>query len=153
LDESTRQKWIDRVIREAQGKGLFENLEGEGRPINWEDESLVDQDWLMAFRIMREHGYAPEWIELHKEIGEELKRAREAILQAWLWRRERLERSGEMDRRYIEVEWRRARAGFSDAITELNAKITDFNLLVPITGLQKFKLNFAEELAALGIDG
>jgi hypothetical protein len=35
---------------------------------------------------------------------------------------------------------------------QLNARITDFNLIVPITRLQKFKLDMDQELASLGID-
>jgi DnaJ family protein C protein 28 len=152
VDGNSVESWIDRTIREAQERGLFDNLRGAGRPINWEDESLVDEEWLMAFRIMREHGFAPEWIELHKEIGAELKTAREAVLCAWQWRQERLEGAREQQRRSIDAEWRRAREAFAEVIAELNAKIADFNLMVPVAQLQRFKLDLAEELAGLGID-
>jgi DnaJ family protein C protein 28 len=152
MDQSNWQSWIDRAIREAQERGLFDNLEGVGRPINWEDEALVDEEWVMAFRVMREQGFAPAWIELHKEIGAELKKAREAVLRAWRWRQERLPAAGERERRYVDAEWGRARAAFVEAVTELNKKIADFNLQVPIARLQKFKLNVAQELADLGID-
>jgi DnaJ family protein C protein 28 len=146
------QNWVEKAIQEAQDRGLFDNLEGTGRPINWEDESLVDKEWLMAFRIMREHGFAPEWIELHKEIGEELKKARAAVLRTWHWRQERLPGARAEQRRYIDGEWQRARTAFAETVAELNARIADFNLVVPVPQLQKFKLNLSEELAALGID-
>lgn len=152
MDQSSLQSWVDRMIREAQEEGLFDNLEGAGKPINWEDESLVDADWVMAFRIMREHGFAPEWIELHKQIGDELKTARETVLRAWQWRQERLPGVRGQQRRYIDAEWQRARSAFSEAIAELNAKIADFNLKVPIAQMQKFKLDLDEELTALAID-
>jgi DnaJ family protein C protein 28 len=152
MDQSERLSWIDKVIQQAQKEGLFDNLEGAGRPINWEDESLVNEEWLMAFRLMREHGFAPEWIELHKEIGQELTRAREAVLRAWHWRQERLANARGEQRRYIDAEWRRARTAFVEAVGGLNARITDFNLIVPITRLQKFKLDVDQELASLGID-
>lgn len=152
MDWSQREKWIDRVIREAQERGFFEDLEGVGRPINWEDESLVDDEWALAFRLMREHGFAPEWIELHKEISTELKKAREAVLRAWGWRQERRSSARESQRRYLDVEWRRARTAFAETLAELNFKIADFNLKVPIARLQKFKLDVGEELAALGIE-
>ena len=152
MDQMARQTWIERILSEAQEKGLFDNLEGAGRPINWADETLVQNEWLMAFRIMREHGFAPEWIELHKEIGEGLKKAREALQRAWRWRQERLPGAGEGQRRYVEDEWRRARSAFAETVAELNAKIADFNLLVPVASLQKFKLDVAEEVASLGPD-
>lgn len=152
MDRSDRRNWIERAIREAQERGLFDDLDGAGRPINWQDESLVDEEWRMAFRIMREHGFAPEWIELHKEIGEELKQAREALLRAWRWRQEQLPDAREQQRRYIDAEWQRARNTFAETIAELNSKIDDFNLIVPITRLQKFKLDQDAELVNLGVD-
>ena len=152
MAESERTSWIDRTIREAQERGLFDGLEGEGRPIDWEDESLIDDEWLMAFRIMREHGFAPEWIEMHKEISQQLATARDTVLRAWRWRQERLLGARETQRRYIDNEWRRARVVFDEAINELNTQIADFNLIVPIPRLQKFKLDLEDELTDLGID-
>jgi len=67
VDQSNWQSWIDKIIQEAQERGLFDNLEGQGWPINWEEESLVDEEWAMAFRLMREHGFAPEWVELQRD--------------------------------------------------------------------------------------
>jgi hypothetical protein len=133
--------------------GHFDNLEGTGRPINWEDESLVDEEWAMAFRLLREQGFAPAWIELHKEISKELEQARQAVLRSWRWRQERLARGPrENERRYTEAEWRRARAAFAETVAELNAKISDFNLQAPVVRLQKFKLDLGRELVALGIE-
>ncbi len=152
MESNSRRNWLEKAIQEAQERGLFDNLEGAGRPINWEDESLVDKEWLMAFRIMREQGLAPEWVELHKELGEELNKAREAVLRAWRWRQERIEGARGEQRRYVDGEWQRAREAFAQTIAELNAKIANFNLIVPIPSLQKFKLDLAEELTALGIN-
>ena len=83
------ESWVEKAIQDARDRGLFDNLEGEGRPINWDDDSLVDADWAMAFRLMREHGFAPDWIELQKEIRAEVEKARSAVLNVWLWRRQR----------------------------------------------------------------
>jgi DnaJ family protein C protein 28 len=151
MDQRNRQSWLEKTIKEAQERGLFDNLDGTGRPINWEDESLVDKEWAMAFRIMREQGFAPEWIELHKEISAELKQARETVLRTWKWRQERAPAARGDQRRNIDTEWQRARAAFTESIAELNAKIDHFNLLVPIPRLQKAKLALDEELLALGI--
>jgi len=152
MDQSNWQNWIDKTIQEAYARGLFDNLGGKGRPIKWDDESLVDEEWAVAFRLMREHGFAPEWIELHKEIEAELKKAREAVRQAWQWRQERLVGARESERRYVENEWRRARSAFTATVAELNTKIANFNLIVPIANLQKPKLSVADELAALAIE-
>jgi DnaJ family protein C protein 28 len=152
MKQDERSNWIDRTIRDAQERGLFDNLDGAGRPIDWEDESLLDEDWVMAFRLMREQGFAPEWIELHKEIDSELKSARDEIIRKWSWRSERFAGARESQRRYIDAEWQRAYRAFAESIAELNRKIADFNLVVPIVRLQKFKLDLKHELDELGID-
>ena len=154
MNQEKRQRGIERTIQEAIDAGLFDDLQGAGRPINWEDESLVDEDWVMAFRIMREGGFGPAWIELHKEIKAELDKARQAVLGSWRWRQERLGGSvRESERRYVEAEWWRARTVFAEALAELNNKIVDFNLMVPVARLHKFKLDVAQELAGMGIEG
>jgi DnaJ family protein C protein 28 len=152
MSQANRERWIDRMIREAIEAGQFDGLRGAGRPIDWEDESLVDDTWAMAFRIMREQGFAPEWIELAKEIRRELASARNRVLGAWRWRVERLPGAREGERRYIDAEWHRARTAFAESVAELNKKIADFNLKVPVVRLQMFKLQVARELADLGIE-
>ena len=146
------ESWVEKAIQDARDRGLFDNLEGEGRPINWDDDSLVDADWAMAFRLMREHGFAPDWIELQKEIRAEVEKARSAVLNVWLWRRQRLSDAREAQRRTIDSEWRRARAEFASTIAELNVRIADFNLIGPFAQLQKIKIDAEKELTALGIE-
>jgi DnaJ family protein C protein 28 len=150
MEANDRRRWIERAIQDAMQAGRFDNLPGAGKPINWEDEALVDQEWLMAFRVMREQGFAPAWVELHKEIVAEIEAARQALLRSWLWRQERLAGSPrESQRRYVEAEWQRACSAFAETVAELNAKISDFNLQVPVARLQKFKLDVTQEVAAV----
>ena len=152
MEGNSWESWVERAIQDARDRGLFDNLEGEGRPINWDDDSLVDEEWAMAFRLMREHGFAPDWIELHKEIRAELEKARGAVSAAWLWRTRKLANARSAQRRTIESEWHRARTRFAQTIFELNERIADFNLIVPIAHLQKIRIDTEQELAALGID-
>jgi hypothetical protein len=150
MEARERRIWIDKTIQDAMEAGHFDNLPGAGKPINWEDESLVDDVWLMAFRIMREQGLAPAWIELHKEIVAEIETSRQALLRSWLWRQEQLAGGPrESQRRYVESEWQRACTAFAETVAELNAKISAFNLQAPVARLQKFKLDAAQELAAI----
>jgi DnaJ family protein C protein 28 len=151
MDQNTSESWVERIIQQARDRGMFDDLAGKGRPIDWADESLVDDEWIMAFRLMREHGFAPEWIELQKEIRAELDAARDAILAAWQRREQRLNQARDEQRRHIESEWQLARRRFADAVSELNARISDFNLIVPLAHLQKAVIDVEDELAQLGI--
>lgn len=55
-------------IREAQDRGEFDNLPGQGRPLQLEDDSHVPQELRMAYKLLRNGGYLPPEIEKRKEI-------------------------------------------------------------------------------------
>ncbi len=58
----------ERRIAEAMNRGEFENLEGAGRPLVFEDDSMVPEDLRMAYKILRNSGYVPPEILEEKEI-------------------------------------------------------------------------------------
>lgn len=55
-------------IREAQDRGEFDNLPGQGRPLQLEDDSHVPEELRMAYKLLRNGGYLPPEIEERKEI-------------------------------------------------------------------------------------
>lgn len=59
---------IDRQIREAMERGEFDNLSGRGKPLNLARDPNVPREWELAFKLLKDAGLAPEWIELCKEI-------------------------------------------------------------------------------------
>ena len=64
------ENWLEQSIREAQQRGEFDNLSGQGKP----QDLAVDHnagDWDSGFRILKNNGLAPAWIEADKEIGAE----------------------------------------------------------------------------------
>ena len=61
-------KIIEERIRKAQKKGVFENLEGAGRPLNLEEDSHIAEDLRMAHKILKNANCLPPEIELKKEI-------------------------------------------------------------------------------------
>ncbi|NMC50367.1 MAG: DUF1992 domain-containing protein [Desulfovibrio sp.] len=58
----------ERRIAEAMDRGEFENLEGAGRTLVFEDDSMVPEDLRMAYKILRNSGYVPPEILEEKEI-------------------------------------------------------------------------------------
>jgi hypothetical protein len=72
------QKWdnlAEQRIREAQEDGLFDDLPGRGRPLTIDDNPLAG-DMQVGFRLLKNAGFAPEWMELDKEIRAELEALR-----------------------------------------------------------------------------
>ena len=66
----------ERKIREAMEEGAFEDLDGTGKPLDLEENPFEDPSLRMAHRLLRNNGFAPEWIEEGKEIEGELDRLR-----------------------------------------------------------------------------
>ncbi|MDE3164478.1 MAG: DUF1992 domain-containing protein [Acidobacteriota bacterium] len=98
----------ERKIQEAMEEGLFDGLEGTGRPLPAEDDAGQDPAQRMAHRIMKNAGVTPEWIAEAREIERETRRLEGAAGE------ERLRR-----------------------IDELNRRIALFNLKVPVRSAQK----------------
>ena len=61
-------KIIEERIRKAQKKGVFENLEGAGRPLKLEEDSHIAEDLRLAHKILKNANCLPPQIELKKEI-------------------------------------------------------------------------------------
>ncbi len=60
---------VDKMIREAQARGDFDNLPGMGQPLQLEGDNPFNPEWSAAFRVAKNAGAAPLWVQLDKEIG------------------------------------------------------------------------------------
>jgi hypothetical protein len=56
---------IDKQIREAQERGDFDHLPGQGRPLPVES---WDGDWALAHHVLRQAGETLHWISLGRDI-------------------------------------------------------------------------------------
>jgi len=59
---------VEERIREAQKNGAFDNLPGQGKPLQLEDQSLVPEDLRMAYHILKNAHVLPPEAEVQKEI-------------------------------------------------------------------------------------
>jgi hypothetical protein len=131
--QPSREKLIDRQIREAVDKGKFDNLPHQGEPLPIVDDSAAG-DWALAYRMLKGASFAPPWIETDKEVRALLAR-RDAIL-------ERAPRSTEIGRRRNEKELRDVVKAANDAIFRLNHE-------APTARQHRPQLDLDAELAAL----
>ena len=83
------EKWVDQQIREAQERGDFDNLPGTGKPLDLTPNPHA-QGRELAFKVLKDAGFAPDWIELEKAIRNKLQSARTALLRQWQWREARM---------------------------------------------------------------
>jgi hypothetical protein len=63
----TWESIVERQIREAMEEGAFDELPYHGRPIPLDDDSAAGERAL-GFRMLRNAGVAPPWIEADKEV-------------------------------------------------------------------------------------
>jgi len=149
------ESWIDQQIREAQEQGAFDNLPGKGHPIDLTSNPFA-QDQELAFKILQDAGYAPEWIELDKAIRQKLVKAQAALARARSQRSARLKElpncadlraSGEREQAL--TGWRRAVATFEDEVQAINREIAALNLKVPSPRFQRPKIDADREIARL----
>ncbi len=126
---------LDKILREAREQGGFDNLPGKGKPIQWEDESMVPEDQRLANRLLRHNNFTLDWIELGKELDQAYASARRDLDIA---RNRRSE--GKLD----EAHWQAACAGFIKVVEELNRRVIGYNLRVP--GEQFYRRPYAKEI-------
>ena len=82
--EQTAPSWealTERLIREAQEAGEFDELPGHGRPLQLEDDHLAG-DMALAHHVLRNAGAAPQWIETDKNVRRQLEAIESLLARA-----------------------------------------------------------------------
>jgi DnaJ family protein C protein 28 len=138
---------IDDHIRKAMEEGQFEDLPGQGKPIRWDENPFVEQDWQLAFRMLRNAGFALPWMETRKEIETKLEAARPSLKRAWEWKQSAT--AAGQPPAFVEDEWQRAVSAFREQIAEINHRIFDYNLEVPRPRFQRQKIDAEAEIRAV----
>ena len=77
-----RDSFAESRIREAIERGDFANVPGSGRPLDLGEENPFAGDMEVAYRILRQAGGAPLWIELGREIDDGLEALTEFVVAA-----------------------------------------------------------------------
>ncbi len=131
----TWESLVDRQIREATAAGKFDDLPYRGERLPIGDDSAAGE-WALAYRMLRNAGVAPPWIEADKEARSLLAR-RDAILT-------RAAGSSPASMARLRGELERAVVGVNAAIARLNAE-------APTHRQHRRSLVLAEELAGLEV--
>jgi DnaJ family protein C protein 28 len=121
-------KLVEDQSREAMARGEFANLPGAGKPLDLAENPYTSEELRLAYKILRDSGHAPLWIELHKEIEADIAAA--GRLAENYRRLAASDRPAEGALTYL-------RTTYAQRLSEINEKIKSFNLLVPIARLQK----------------
>lgn len=137
------QEWqdlVERRIQEAMATGAFDNLPGQGKPLDLVRNPYLDPSLDLAYGLLKSNGYVPEWIGRDQEIRAEIQAARARLRAAWVQHQ---------DNPTDEAAWQASLARFEESLAQINRKIDDFNLVVPISGGERIHLRLADELRRL----
>ena len=144
---------IDKQIREAMERGEFDSLAGAGKPLDLDENPFAPEDWRLAFKILKDHQVAPEWIETGKQIRDEIAALAQLLERQTQWQRERLakikllapDKSIAEHERLAQAREQTIRA-YRQRAEALNKLIDTFNLKVPNAQLQVPRVRIDEEL-------
>ena len=92
--------------------GRFDDLPHQGRRLPIEDDNAAG-DWAMAYRLMRDAGVAPAWIEADKQARRWLEQIERLLAQA--------HRVGPLGRPRLRRDLESAIAALDTAVLQLNA--------------------------------
>lgn len=160
------QQWANLVeerIREAMERGDFDHLQGEGNPLDL-DENPYAGDRALAFHLLKSQNFLPQELELGREIDADLKRAegilaefrrKRASLKQWqqasLSRdplaRWRLPSTSEAQQSYQKMREDYARR-YEQALREVRSKILTLNIIAP-SALHRKPLDVEAAMQAL----
>ena len=130
---------VDRLIEQAYADGAFDHLPGAGKPLRYDDDTLTPEDMRAGFRMLKNAGFAPLWIEARRDIDTE--RAR---IASWL---------RDANRRWSRLPpalCARLRTEYREMLTNLQRQIISYNLASPPAAGQIEGLRIEEEMRKLG---
>jgi DnaJ homolog subfamily C member 28 len=133
---------VDELIRKAIEEGKFSNLQGEGKPLQLEENPWEDPEWRMANHVLQSNGFTLPWIEQRQAIEKDLEAARLSLAQAWRERQNAEVISGKQV-------WQRAIQTFELQIGAINQRIKTYNLSVPLDRFQRRLVQVEQEVDRL----
>jgi DnaJ family protein C protein 28 len=144
---------VDKQIREAMERGDFDNLRGAGKPLDLSENPYTPEDWRLAYKVLKDAGVAPEWIEQGKEIRDELRALTTLLDSQSRWQCERRAKimTFAPDKMFAEYEHlaqsiEKTCGVYRKRAAMLNKAIDTFNLKVPNVMLQVPRIKIEEEI-------
>jgi hypothetical protein len=147
---------VEKLIRDARDEGKFNNLANQGQPIKIEEENpYLDDDWRLAYKVVETGGFVPAWVELDKEVEQDLVRVRRDREEHHRWLLRRLDDIKFGPTQYFARDLRRLHQhhqsflkNHASRLEEVNDKIERFNFFCPVNNLLKIKIQIPELIQA-----
>ncbi|XP_057380406.1 dnaJ homolog subfamily C member 28-like isoform X2 [Daphnia carinata] len=127
---------VEDLIQESMAKGEFTNLKGTGKPlVNQNHNPYVDIVTHKINQVLIENGFSPQWVMLEKDIRSEITNLKFRLEEG----RRKL---GKMPLTESEkFVWNKLLDELKDDVKQINKKINDYNLIVPLLNKQMVHVN------------
>lgn len=144
------QDLIEDLIQDGQDRGVFDNLQGAGKPLDLK-ANLYEGDRKLANELMKEHDIVPLWLARRNTVTLVIEEFRVHIARHW-GRHERAYRLAQDDgrRKALSLSWRTQCRVWEGEVIEINKQIEDYNLRRPGQGMEMLKLRLDDELKRVG---
>jgi hypothetical protein len=103
--------FIDDLLKNAQQSPDWQNLPGQGKPLNLDEDPYTPDEMRMAYKILKENDLAPAWITEGKELDEQREKLLEQV--------RRVPSSGQL------------KPALTEAVIAYNKRVLSYNLKVP----------------------
>ncbi len=112
---------VDVAIRKAMEAGEFNNLPGEGQPLDLDINPYTPADMQLAHKIMKQNDIAPDWIVQGKTLV--------AKLDSWQTRLNAAHKTYAKTNNV--VAWLTAKEKLGEDAEKLNKEVVAYNLKLP----------------------
>lgn len=136
--------WLDEAVNRAMDSGAFENLKGQGKPLNLDGNNpYEDPSMRLANRVLKEAGYTLPWIADRNELLDACNNAKQQLLRGW----QHAQYQGQGAA--TSAAWRRTADQLREVFADLNRRIRDFNIGAPTEAVHISLLNIDREIACI----
>ena len=143
---------VDDRIGEAMQRGEFENLPGKGKPQDLSRNPFQPADQEMAHKLLQDNDLAPAWMADRNALLAEIQAWREEVRKEWTWLQEAFAAAQDPERQAALQEiWDAHLQRWEIVLKELNRRIRDLNLTMPIWRMEVFHVRLDRELARMGM--
>jgi DnaJ homolog subfamily C member 28 len=141
---------VGTMIAEAVKRGEFDNLEGFGKPLNLDENPYEPAEMHMAYKILKDNGFAPYWIELGKEIDASWVKFDKEVDYFKKYTRIILgEKPSTATKNRYELRKNDFYAQSRERLVEISMKILDYNLHCPVSQLGRANFDVNEKMSSI----
>lgn len=142
------QNLIEELIAEARDGGAFDNLPGQGKPLNLR-QNLFAPERDLAHKLLKENELVPAWIMERNELLAAIKQFRAVLQRGWT-RHEREFAQLPALRDQVSLRWYDLCQAWDAELVKLNKRIVTYNLKRPGEQLELYQLALDDELRRIG---